>query len=60
MGYPVETIYQGNGNSGSQKKLEYIAEIITIWVDIFEGVIKIEDCALAFLDKSSAIIWNFK
>eukprot|EP00957_Ditylum_brightwellii_P166773 12694441-Ditylum_brightwellii.AAC.1 len=44
----------------SNNILEYLAEIITRWVDITEGRIEREDCILALSDSSSAIGWKFK
>eukprot|EP00957_Ditylum_brightwellii_P175571 13367907-Ditylum_brightwellii.AAC.1 len=44
----------------SNNMLEYLAEIITIWVDITEGRLETEDCILALSDSSSTISWTFK
>ena len=44
----------------SNNNREYIAEIITIWIDIIEGRMEKEDCVLALFDSSSTIGWNFK
>ena len=44
--------------------LEYLAQIIAIWIDVIEGVTKEEDCILAMGDNTSAMGWlrrsNFK
>ena len=44
--------------------LEYLAQIIAIWIDVIEGVTKKEDCILAMGDNTSAMGWlrrsNFK
>ena len=40
--------------------LEYIKEIITIWVDIIEGHMENKDCVLDLSVSYRAIIRNFK
>ena len=37
--------------------LEYLAQIIAIWIDVIEGVTKKEDCILAMGDNTSAMGW---
>ena len=37
--------------------LEYLAQIIAIWIDIIEGTAKREDCLLAIGDNTSAMGW---
>ena len=37
--------------------LEYLAQIIAIWIDILEGKTKQEDCVLALGDNTSAMGW---
>ena len=37
--------------------LEYLAQIIAIWIDILEGKTKQEDCVLAMGDNTSAMGW---
>ena len=37
--------------------LEYLAQIISIWIDILEGTTKDEDCLLSIGDNTSALGW---
>ncbi len=37
--------------------LEYLAQIISIWIDIIEGTTKPEDCLLSIGDNTSALGW---
>eukprot|EP00957_Ditylum_brightwellii_P085678 6517846-Ditylum_brightwellii.AAC.1 len=44
----------------SNSALKYLAKIITIWVDIEEGRMEKEDCALALIYSTRAIGNTFK
>ena len=37
--------------------LEYLAQIISIWIDILEGITQSEDCLLSIGDNTSALGW---
>ena len=37
--------------------LEYIAQLISIWIDVLEGRVKHQDCILALGDNKSALGW---
>ena len=37
--------------------LEYLAQIVSIWLDIYDGDIDVEDCALSMGDSTNAIGW---
>ena len=37
--------------------LEYLAQVVSIWVDILEGTAKTEDCLLCMGDTTSAMGW---
>ena len=37
--------------------LEYLAQIVSIWLDIYDGDISAEDCVLSMGDSTNAIGW---
>ncbi len=44
----------------SLNSLEFIASLISIWIDFFHGVISYEDCILSQTDSTSALGWLCK
>ncbi len=41
----------------SRISLEYLAQIISLWIDVIEGKVTNEDCILAMGDNTSSMGW---